>query len=59
MASKTLRMNLPVYNKLKRMGFSGQSFSELIDDLIDFAKDNAEEWESFLDDRYEVEEEEE
>ena len=58
MARRPVQLAPPVFNKLKRMGFSGQSYNDLVDDLIDFAKENADEWESFLDARYEVEEDE-
>lgn len=56
--TKTIRLNDPVYNKLRRMGFSGQSLGELIDDLCDYAKDNKQDFSQFLDSRYDDEEEE-
>jgi predicted CopG family antitoxin len=59
MARKTITVAQPVYNKLIKMGFAGQSLGELIDDLCDFAKAHIEELYGFLDERYPDEEDEE
>jgi len=52
MVRKTLTITQPVYNKLRKMGFAGQTLGELIDDLCDFAKANIEDFYGFLDERY-------
>ena len=52
MVRKGLQLNLPVYNKLKRMGFAGQSYNDLIEDLIDYAREHIEDFNDFLDERY-------
>jgi len=52
MERRSVQLNLPVYNKLKRLGFAGQSYNDLIEDLIDFAKENIEDFNAFLDERY-------
>jgi len=58
MPRKGLQLNLAVYNKLKRLGFAGQSYSDLIDDLIDFAKENIDDFNEFLNERYDEDEDE-
>jgi predicted CopG family antitoxin len=57
MPRKMISLDEPIYNKLKRMGFAGQSFNNLIEDLIDFAKKNIDLFNEFLDERYEDDEE--
>jgi len=57
MARKPVQLNIPVYNKLGRMGFAGQSLNDLIDDLIDFAKENIDDFNGFLNERYDEDEE--
>jgi predicted CopG family antitoxin len=52
---KPIQLTVPVFNKMKRMGFSGQSYNDLIEDLIDFAKENIEDFNAFLDERYDEE----
>lgn len=48
-----IRIHKVVINKLKRLGFAGQSYSDLIDDLVDYAKKNIDDFNEFLDERYE------
>lgn len=56
--SKTIRIQDKTYRKLGRMGFVDQSYNDIIDDLIDFAKLYDSKFEDFLTERYEEEEEE-
>lgn len=58
MRRTSVQLQSAVHSKLKRMGFAGQSFNDLIDDLIDFANGNLDEWNSFLDERYDEDEDE-
>jgi len=58
MERKTLTLPNSVYNKLRKMGFAGQSLGDLIGDLCDFAKDNIEDFFEFLDERYPDDEDE-
>jgi len=59
MPRTTISVNAGVLKKLKRLGFTGLSLNDLLDDLIDFAKENIDEFNEFLDERYDVEEGEE
>jgi predicted CopG family antitoxin len=59
MARKTVSITPPIYNKLKKMGFAGQSLGDLIDDLCDFAKDKIEDFYEFLAERYPDDDDEE
>lgn len=59
MKRRSVQLNLPVYNKLRKLGFSGQSYNDLIEDLIDFAKENIDDFNAFLDERYDDNPEEE
>ena len=52
MVRKTLTITQTGYNKLRKMGFAGQSLGDLIDDLCDFAKNNIDDFYEFLDERY-------
>lgn len=47
-----------VFDKFKKMGFVGQTYGDLFNDLVDFAKEHQEEFDAFLDDRYEEDDEE-
>ena len=59
MKRTSIALTSAVHNKLKKMGFAGQSLGELIDDLCDFAKEKIDDFYEFLDERYPDEEEEE
>lgn len=53
---KTLRVNEALHKRLTRMGFVGQTVGELLEDILDFIDENEEEFDSFLDSRYDAEE---
>lgn len=57
MARRPIQLAITTFNKLKKMGFSGQSYNDLVDDLIDFAKEHESDFEDFLEVRYEDEDE--
>lgn len=59
MARRPIQLSPTTFNKLKKMGFAGQSYNDLVDDMIDFIKENESDFEDFLESRYEDEEEEE
>ena len=56
---KTIRVYTKTHKRLTRMGFVGQSISELLEDMIDFIKEHDDEFEEFLEGRYDIEEEDE
>lgn len=53
----SIRIDKSVLTKLKRMSFPGQSYSDLIDDLIEFSKEHPDEFNDFLEESYEDDEE--
>lgn len=53
----TIQLTEATHKRLKRYGSVGQSFSDLIDDFMDFVDENEEEFETFLDEKYGEEEE--
>lgn len=56
---KTIQMKDSIYRRLSGFGNVGQSFGDVIEDLMDFADGNEEEFEAFIDSKYEEEDNEE
>ena len=53
--TKVIRLQDKTYKRLGRLGFVDQSYNDIVEDLIDFAKLYESEFEDFLDSRYEDE----
>jgi len=56
---KTISIPDKVFNRMRRYGVSGQSYGDLINDLLDFVDDNEEAFDEFLDELYGGDEEDE
>ena len=45
---KTIQLKDSIYKRLRRFGYVGQSFGEVIEDLMDFAEAYDEEFDEFM-----------
>ena len=55
----TIQLTNSTHKRLKRYGSVGQSFSDLIDDLLDFVDENEDIFDEFLEEKYGEEDEDE
>ena len=55
---KTIKLSDDIYKRLRKFGFVGQSFNDVVEDLIDYAEEDKKDFDKFLDVQHADEEDE-